>query len=151
MDNSQLNTIAAIGSTLTLVTQVIAILNTNYKEARNRRWAIEDQATIAAKLAQENAEIARISRHGIKETDQHIGFKFDEHKKILEDIAKAAEKRLELIIGEVKKGAAVSEKALEKANNVNDKLKELGVEIRDTTIKPVEIVNKNPIEVEVKP
>lgn len=155
MDGTQATILAgAIASGLTLLTQVITILNTNFKEARNRRWAEEDRRLLAEQAAKDKEELAATTRHKLKETEQAIKFQFDEMRELQREIKHAGEERLRQIVAKVDENTQISAKAFDTANNVNEKIAAIGIEIRDKVVsgthaapQEVLVVNDKPIEV----
>lgn len=142
MDGTQVSVlVGVVTSIITLLTLIINIVNTNYKEARNRKWAQEDKEAIE-----------RTTRHKLKETEQAIKFQFDELKLLAEEIKSAGADRLKHIIAKVDENTEISKVAFKEANGINEKIKNLGLEFKRTPEQPQEVlvVNEEPIEVTEK-
>ncbi len=137
MDTAQITLIVgAVGSVLAFLGTIAGMILATYKENRTRRWQVEDRE-----------ELARTTRHGLKNTEQSVKSQFDETKDKLDQIIRDAEKRLELLRGDIKENTEVSKEAFKEANDVNGKLHAMGYELINAKPKEVLVVNQEPIPV----
>ncbi len=118
MDTAQITLlVGAIGSVLAFLGTIAGMILTTYKENRTRRWQVEDRE-----------ELAKTTRHGLKNTEQAVKSQFDETKDKLDQIIEDAKTRLEVIRGDIQVGHEISKVAFKEANDVNGKLLALGRE-----------------------
>lgn len=141
MDATQITIIAgAVTSFLGLLGTVAIMVNTNFREGRIRRWALEDKV-----------ELEATTRHTLQDTAQSLSLQFEEVREMVkEEVQKLAEKGEErgaTIVKKIDENTEVSREAFKEANNVNEKLRDLGVE-RDAVLpKQVIVANVEPIAV----
>lgn len=146
--------VGAVTSFLGLIATIVNILNSNYKESRNRRWAQEDALALAKTQLETKEELAKTTRHTVREAAHNTSLHLDEQRRLLEDLIRtseglmqAGEARLKMILDKIEENTRVSKEAFKEANNTNAKLLDLGAQIRDGAPKPVVVVNEQPIPV----
>lgn len=143
MTNEVPSLVAAVSAILTFLAVIINILNTNWKEARNRRWAQEDAIKLAEKAERDKEELAKTTRHTVRGTEQSMNLQFQAQRDLLQELIQDGEKRLKLILAKIEEGTQVatakidentqiSKDAFKEANGVNEKLTKLGLEIKGT-------------------
>jgi hypothetical protein len=127
MDATGVTTVVgAVSAALAFLATIANMVVTLYKEARNRRWAQEDKE-----------ELAKTTRHTVRETGHAMSLHFEEQRKLLEDLINSGEQRLLKILDKIEENSQLSKAAFKEANSVNTKLHDIGVQIRDNQTKEV--------------
>jgi predicted phage tail protein len=134
----------------------VTIVNTNYKEERNRRWKLEDEdraRKLEEKLEADKEELAKQTRHSIRDANNNLALHFEEVKQTLKDVKQEAVDRLAVIRqmhettqSKIDENTEISKVAFKEANGVNEKLLGLGMSL-SLAPKEVVVVNPEPIEV----
>lgn len=121
--------VGCIGSILAFLGTVANMFFTNYKEARNRRWAIED----AERQWEKTDKCIR-----------HVGSNVQNTVVLKAEEAKEARDRLAVQVDE---GTKASHAAFKEANSVNEKIASLGGTIAAAQPQKVIVANQEPIPV----
>lgn len=139
--------VSAIASVTGLVVTLVGIWNTNHKEERARRWALEDIDRLARETRQAKEDLEKKAEHAASETKAHITLGTQDLRELIEEVKKAGAEREKKISGLIHDNTKISEQAFNEANSVNQKLERLGVQLVEDKPHNVIVANTEPINV----